>query len=387
MTASTPGSRGQADRCPGALTVHPAADGGLARVRLPGGFVSAAQLGVLAAAASELGDGRLELTSRGNVQLRALPDGAHLELGERLADAGLLPSDSHERVRNIVASPLAGIDTGRGLGDIVTGVDRALCAQPSLAELPGRFLIAVDDGRGDVARLRADVTAVMAGDRVRVGELGAPRRDAATLIAAICQAFLDERTAQSSNAWRVAELDDGPSRVLRRAARGLAGAVSWTTDDVPRLPDPPAEPVGVIRQHDGAAALAVLAPLGRLGAGQLRLLAELAGRRGVRITPWRSVVIPDLADAVHVVAAIDSADRAGLGTSAASPWYRVSACAGQPGCAKALSDVQKDARQSMRRWPGRQVHWSGCERRCGRPVDTEVDLIATGAGYDVSVSG
>src|SRR5919206_2815685 len=95
--------RSAPDACPGALQTHAAADGGLARVRIPGGTLSAGQLGVLAAAARELGDGALELTSRGNVQLRGLRPRAEAELGARLAAAGLLPSETHERVRNVLA--------------------------------------------------------------------------------------------------------------------------------------------------------------------------------------------------------------------------------------------------------------------------------------------
>ncbi|MBX6767456.1 MAG: hypothetical protein IRY90_09950, partial [Actinomadura rubrobrunea] len=64
--------RTRPDACPGALQVHEAADGPLARVRLPGGVIRAEQLRVLADCAATLGNGVIELTSRGNVQVRGL---------------------------------------------------------------------------------------------------------------------------------------------------------------------------------------------------------------------------------------------------------------------------------------------------------------------------
>ncbi|HZE17081.1 MAG TPA: precorrin-3B synthase, partial [Mycobacterium sp.] len=99
------------DGCPGALQVHQAADGALVRVRLPGGMISAAQLRVLAQASDRFGSGTLELTARGSVQIRGITDPA--PVADAVATAGLLPSATHERVRNIVASPLSGRVGGR----------------------------------------------------------------------------------------------------------------------------------------------------------------------------------------------------------------------------------------------------------------------------------
>ena len=110
LTSGAVPVRTVSDACPGVFAPHDAADGALARIRLPGGVIGAAALRVVADCAQDLGDGRVHLTSRGNLQLRGLSrSGA---LAARLADAGLLPSATHERVRNVLASPLAGIACG-----------------------------------------------------------------------------------------------------------------------------------------------------------------------------------------------------------------------------------------------------------------------------------
>ncbi|HEX3811220.1 MAG TPA: precorrin-3B synthase [Mycobacteriales bacterium] len=366
MPIPSPGPpREVADRCPGALTRHEAADGWLARIRLPGGMLSAVGLAGLADLAERYGDGRLELTSRGNVQLRALP--TESDFADRLADLGLLPSATHERVRNIVASPLA-----TGLADLVRELDRQLCDRPELAALPGRFLFGLDDGRGEILALRPDVPAIVGEDAEILG-LRVTRSGVVATMLAAAQAFLDERAAQASKAWRLAELADGPARVANRVAHGLDLQTA-----APRpVPAAPAEPAGPIRQPDGRYAAVLLAPLGRLTAARARLIAGHAGETGVRVTPWRSVVIPDLTDPGPLLAA---AAAAGLGTGRDSRWYGVSACTGRPGCAKALADVQLDAAENPRSG-GIPVHWSGCERRCGRPASHHLDVLATTDGY------
>jgi precorrin-3B synthase len=385
--------RGAADRCPGVLRLAEAADGYLARIRLPGGLIGAGQMRVLARLAGEFGDGRVELTSRGNVQLRALAPVAAGPLTEELARAGLLPSLSHDRVRNVLASPLAGLDGGPDLTGIVLALDAALCARSRLADLPGRFLFAVDDGRGDVAGLGADVTARVRGDGIVVNGLAAQGRGSqdgvVAAMLACAEAFLDEAAAQGGTAWRIADLADGDERV--RAA--VAGRLGLTAAPEPAaapeptaVPEPaaagsraPSRPVGLVGP-DGTAAV-LLAPLGRLTSAQLTWLAGQVTGRPARITPWRSVVVPDLSDAARMLA---EAAHLGFGVDAASPWLRLTACAGKPGCASALADVQADAAEFGVRWPDRIVHVSGCARHCGRPAATQIDVTATSQGYQVA---
>jgi precorrin-3B synthase len=389
------------------LRLLEAADGFLARVRLPGGLVSGEQLRVLGRLAGELGDGRAELTSRGNVQLRGLAADAAEPLTSELTAAGLLPSLSHDRVRNVLASPLAGLDRGVELTGIVRALDAGLCARPQLAELPGRFLFAVDDGRGDVAGLGADVTATVRTDGVTVNGLsvrclpghraddGGPdelRDGVADAMLACAEAFLDLRAELGETAWRIADLPGGPDRV-RAAAAGRLGLAAAAPEEPGAVTA--TRPVGLVRRgetgggagvpgsvlDDLGVSVVLIAPLGRLTSGQLTWVAERAGEREARITPWRSVVLPHVAGAAGV---LREAAALGFGTDGASPWLRVTACAGRPGCASALADVQADAAGFAARWPGRLVHVSGCARHCGRPAATEVDVTATSEGYQVA---
>jgi precorrin-3B synthase len=394
------GVRRRGDACPGAVRLHEAADGFLARVRVPGGRLSLAQADALGSAAARLGDGDLELTSRGNVQLRGLGRSAGAELARLLQSAGLLPSLDHDRARNVVASPLSGLD-GRGRLDIspwVAQLDEILCATPSLAELSGRFLIGLDDGRGDVVSLRPDVTVVAGRDGaawLRLGDadtpVTVPAAAAPRLAAQAAEAFLAVRHDLGSDAWRVLELPDAPRRMVRWLED--AGADTATTPRHPPTAHTPAPPqLGVVRGPDGRTSLSVLSRLGRVSADQWRTVAAVAalGGRSVRLTPWRGVVLP------HVPGATADDHLADLGadgfvTRAGSPWAGATACAGRPGCGRSLTDVRHDASAALAAAPSAcqplPVHWSGCERRCGHPSTTHVEVVADETGYHVGLSG
>ncbi|MCQ4120043.1 precorrin-3B synthase [Rhodococcus tibetensis] len=370
--------RSRPDACPGALQVHQAADGPLARVRLPGGVLTPAQLQVLAESARDLGNGEIELTSRGNVQLRAVDDPA--EFARRLADTGLLPSHTHERVRNILASPLTGRIGGvADLRDLVDELDRRLCADSALAELPGRVLFTLDDGRGDVSALGGDfgvhavneteVALVLAGcdsgARISVAQSVDVLLDAA-------RTFLGLRGGQ----WRLSEIDDGIERTL--TALTLQPTAEPVTGYAEHRP-----PIGWLDQPDGTVTLGGGLAFGILESRMAEFLAAV--EKPVIVTPWRSVLLCDLDEwsaeqVVRVLAPM------GLIFDENSPWLLVSACTGRPGCEKALADVRTDARDAVLGGelpaPGRQ-HWSGCDRCCGRPKGEVTDVVATGTGYRV----
>ncbi|NED95549.1 precorrin-3B synthase [Phytoactinopolyspora alkaliphila] len=380
--------RNRADACPGTLTTHLAADGPLARVRVPGGRITTEQLGVLAHWSEQLGDGSLHLTSRANVQLRGVADPA--KLAERLAAAGMLPSPAHERVRNILASPLSGVAGGIiDIRPIIAALDDAVCREPRLAELSGRFQFGLDDGRGDLRPEALDLGWRALGENV--GALLAAGVDtglrvqphqAASVMTEAALVFLDSRETVSGDAWHLHELADGPRMLADTLAARLGGAVARTA---PTAAFPQGAPPAVgVWPHDAEPAWAAVAGtvLGTLTAEQLRTLAQLAPRP-VLITPWRSVILPGLSTS-GARSAPEALTAAGLVVDPADRSLGVSACIGLPGCASSASDVRADTRRLIPLLPpGAAIHVSGCARRCGRPRTPHVDVVATTEGYAV----
>lgn len=358
------------DTCPGALQVHQAADGALARIRLPGGVITPAQLEELARVSTEFGSPTMELTSRGNIQLRAVTD--PIAVADAVADAGLLPSATHERVRNIVASPLSGRRGGSGdVRPMVAALDEAIRADPGLAALPGRFWFSLDDGSGDVSGLRADVGVhLLTADEAALLVAGVDtgvrirRDDVVAALISVASRFVEIR----ETAWRIGE--------LAHHGKVLAG-LQPTEEPGTTWPPVTRPPVGWILQDDGRVALGAAVPLGVLEARVAQFLA--APGKPVIVTPWRSVLLCDLDE--HVA---DTALRVlaplGLIFDDASPWLDVSACTGSPGCAHSAADVRRDAAEAARLPTETHLHFVGCDRACGSPPLGEV-MVATPDGY------
>ena len=364
------------DGCPGILTLHAARDGHVARIRLPGGYVTPAQWMALTALAADFGNGCLDLTARGNVQVRGLSLTVAGSLAQRAARAGLLPSGAHDRSRNITASPLAGLGGRPRLRRLVRALDTAIVADPALATLPGRFLCAVDDGTGGAGLAGSDVGVRRAGkhaEMVVAGRLTRVRLPAGHAVQAVVTAA---RAAigcgVGSLVTRVADLADGGAAVTAAIGGEL------------RPPAPAREGRLSLGLHDesGTAVLVAAAPLGRLDGRQAALLGRLlrpgevlrlaaAGRVVVPLAVPPAAALPVLADAGLYSSGLlvsDDEDLAG-----------VTACSGMA-CRQAVADVRAAARPL----PGHgHLHWAACPRGCGRPPDAELVVAAGPDSFDV----
>lgn len=290
-----------ADRCPGVLRPWIADDGALVRLRLVGGTLPSQALADLAIIAGDHADGHLYLTKRANLQLRGIEhDDGRLseEFVAAITKAGLLPSPSHELVRNIMVSPLSGRIGGQAdLRPVASRLDELLCDDEDLAGLSARFLFVLDDGRGDLVDRSLDL-GVMAVDpnaaQIRVGsehwgdvvELDA----VAEVLVGLARRFVDLRGSTDPGGddalWHVDELHDGGAALL-----GIHHARDLRTQVV-SLP----APHGVIAQDDGRSVEHVDVPEGDLTHDLATQVLARAGREVV-VTPWRSLLLPDLENA------------------------------------------------------------------------------------------
>ena len=277
---SAQSSRTRGDLCPGVLRPWSADDGLLVRLRLVGGHLSGSQLEALFDVSERFGDGDVHLTTRANLQVRGI--GSACPLSEEVVAAfeatGLLPSRTHELVRNILVSPQSGYAGGRvDLRPIAAELDALLLADPQLGALPGRFLFVLDDGRGDLRDRPCDLGLVaLDAERVqlRVGDhWGAvvSSGEAAAELAALAGAFLSTRAAGPSAPWHVRELSD-------------------------RL-----APIG--EPHPDLPAAIESLPFGRVPGGihhevpeailTRTSAAELLAQPVLVVTPWRGIFVPD----------------------------------------------------------------------------------------------
>ncbi|MGA3341528.1 MAG: precorrin-3B synthase, partial [Methylocella sp.] len=135
--------------CPGARRPMPAKDGLLVRLRISGSIVAAAIIRGLAQAGRDHGNGLFDLSARSNLQIRGVRESALPALIETLDGFGLIDEDvATEAVRNVLVSPLAGLNGRSEAGDAAKALETMLAANKSLHALPPKFSFLVDDGSG-----------------------------------------------------------------------------------------------------------------------------------------------------------------------------------------------------------------------------------------------
>lgn len=348
--------------CPGAHRPMAAEDGLILRIRPPEGRLSATQALGLARLAQTYGQGVLALTTRANLQLRGIAPADHAALLEELAVLNLLDADeAAERSRNIAVTPFW--QTGDGTLELTEALALGLAQGPAL---PAKFGFAVDIGPTPVlGETSADIRFERALDgtlllRADGAALGQPIRVEEAVVQALALAE-----------WFIASggVCDGRGRMRAHIAAGHQPPGRSHTPPAPALPTPLPGPC--------AAGLLAAFALGEIPAATLEVLAGLAPE--IRLTPWRMLLLPGLTTLPELP---------GLLLDPTSPWPRVFACTGAPGCAQALGKTRALAQALVPHLPsGVSLHVSGCAKGCAHPHAADITLTATVAGFTLARPG
>ena len=339
--------------CPTLAEPMQTGDGWLARLSVA--ELSAAQLAGLAMAAGRLGNGILEVTGRGSLQVRGLAEGAGPALAAALADLDIAPDAGLP----VVTGALAGVDPA-ALADPRPVAAALRAAAAGLRLLPK--VTAVVDGGGaltlDAVPADLRLLAVPGGWMLVVGDHPAGVFDAVQAVAAARE------------------------RLATMAAQGTRGtALAPAGVPIPMRPARP--PVGRL---PGCVGIGL--PFGQAEAVAMSGLAEAAPATRFRPAAGRALVALD-GDPTRLLAV---AGRAGFIVSGDDPRLGIVACPGAPACGSGRIPTRALAGEVARLagdrlGPGWRLHLSGCAKRCAQPRGCAVTVVGTTEGWEMTGEG
>ncbi|MHC4480007.1 MAG: nitrite/sulfite reductase [Planctomycetota bacterium] len=374
----------------------PEAERFMMRIRVPGGRLAREQAVAIAELAEGFCRGRLDVTTRQDIQLHNVRIEDVPALFERLGAVGL--STVHacgDTPRNVVACPL----DSDGLAQEITA---ALVGMPQFSNFPRKYKVGVSTcGRDCVVACIHDVglRGVQKEGRdgfdLRVGgglaalphvgvRLGAfvPRDHVVEVVRTIADLFREEgyreRRDRARLKFLVADWGAERFRSVLEARLGRPLEDGPCGDEGPLCG--PLDHIGVLDAGaDGRVHLGVAVPAGVLAAEQFRALAE-SGAGGLRLTVHQNVLAMDLA-ADEVEDARARLAQLGLHADPQDWTGCVETCTGMDFCRRAVAHTKPAARHVAQvlneRCPaGRRVrvHLTGCPNSCGRVHLAEIGL-------------
>ncbi len=417
----------------GLFYVAPAQDSFMLRLRVPGSILTTHQLRGLADLASECGSGRLDITTRSNLQIREFQPKDIIRVLTRIQSLGMTSRGSGaDNIRNITASPITGIDPEELLdvAPLAEALNTYILNSRDMYGLPRKFNVAFDNGgaisvvadTNDIGFLAVRVGeghAVPAGVYFRVvlsgitghkqfasdcGLLLHPDQTVA-VAAAMIRVFNDNGDRTDRKKARLKYLVDkwGVEKFLAETEKRLAFPLMRHPADAcePRKPIDRAGHIGVHAQRQpGMHYIGVVVPVGRLPGTQALAIAEIADRFGsgeLRLTVWQNLVIPNIATE-HLEAATQALLAAEIKFTAGRVLSGTVACTGNKGCRFAATDTKSHAVELASFLDSRftidqpvNLHVTGCPHSCAQHYIGDIGLLGTKLsgeeGYQVVIGG
>lgn len=419
----------KANVCPGLFYGTPAQDGFLIRIRTPGGWLNAQQGKLIAKLLKEWGSETLQVTNRGNLQIRAVQTSPSLEVFQTLQNLGLAACNPQiDHLRNIMASPTAGIDSQELIDPrpLVEKLDNFIQNYPSIIELSPKFSLGIDGGgkvgigtRSPIAwehryneiqllAIAIDHPINSTSDIYFQLALGGDKNlyptpilikpeNCLAVVAALVKVYIDyvqQNPSPTGKKPRMKHLlkDWGVEKYLQAVNTNLEHPLNLIFDAEKTvlktfnpLPSQPYAHLGIHPQKQaGLSYLGLSLKLGKLTADQLLELVEISetfGSGQLRLTPWQTILIPDIPNQ-KIPELLPKLAPFGLSNSLVDAG--IVACAGKPGCAAAATATQIHAlilgdylKEQLTLNSPVNIHLTGCDKLCAQPSPAEITLLGT----------
>ena len=383
--------------CPGLSAPMPTGDGLLARL-LPTGTIPLDAFQALCDVAREHGNGIVEITARGSIQVRGLGAVSAVRFAEAIAKLDIAASDTIP----VLSNPLAGLDPEEILdaSEIAASLRNALAKTPLPRHLAAKVSVIVDGGGASgLDHLVADVRLragrsndqvvfhmSVAGDQTNAMALGAVVLDHAIEVALHLLDVI-ARTGHAARARDLVAADAGDTFRAAIADFLMPGAL-------PPNAQKSSGPIGTYPLLDGTFACGFGLAFGHATAASLEELAGAAaaqGASGLRTASGRAVLFIGLAEqATASMAAV--AERLGFVVRADDPRRHVFACAGAPICSSAYIAARAIAPRvaeiaGPRLGPDFDIHISGCPKGCAHSKQAALTIVGRSNGCALIADG
>jgi precorrin-3B synthase len=420
----TPAAANQVRRrgaCPGLEVPMPSGDGLLARLR-PTGTISLSAFAALGAAARQFGNGVIEITSRGSIQIRGLIASSAPRFADAVNALGIAADEGipvHSNALAALADEILDADSlAEDLRTMLTrtSLPARLCPKVSVA-IDGGGALGLDNLAADV-RLCADLAN---GDTVfHVGVAG--DGTTATKVGTVASAdgveaarrLLDiiSRCGRTARARDVLASDgvapfhaviadliiNGVSSSsfpgLARASTSWRRAAGKDVDGRHEAGHKLKDAIRVHRLRDGSIACGVGVAFGHTNAPALEQLTQAArstGALGFRTAPGRVLLAIGIrpADAATFAAA---AEQLGFIVHPDDPRRYVIACAGAPICAAAhiaARSIAPSVSEAARKYLDShfRIHISGCAKGCAHAGAANLTIVGRADGCAAITNG
>jgi len=378
--------------CPGLSKSMQTGDGLLVRLQ-PKDTISVDAFIALCTLARRHGNGIMEVTARGNVQLRGLSPQSTPELVAAVTELDVAETCSVPVISDpLPDDPSALIE----LGPLVATLRGAIGAMR--LKLAPKVSIVIDDGgRLHLDAIPADIRLralpTVQGSRLHVA-LGGDARSAASLGVIALNDAVEVVIRLLSVIAKCGSTARAASILATDGIAAFRSAAEPRVDPVPGMPPRPSvEPIGQHRLRGDAIVLGVAPAFGQADADTLEQLLRVAGSHGartVRPAPGRALLLSTF-DEDRIAGVLVAAKQFNFIVNANDPRRRIAACPGKPACLSGWIPARVVAATVARELSSNSgdidIHISGCAKGCAHPASARVTIVGGARGYGIIREG